>query len=158
MMFGRRALATAALMGGSTVPMPVAADASPPSGSAARQAAPSTPQGQVLRTAQRRAVDAVIWGMPLVSLDAMRQAYLRDAGAKYNDIIWWPRGSGWKNQSLTVNTTVRYMYFFCNTREDGPIVVELPPAVAGASSMEPSLMRGSCPFWISATKAQAEDI
>jgi hypothetical protein len=25
------------------------------------------------------------------------------------------------------------MYFFCNTREDGPIVVDLPPASAGAS-------------------------
>jgi hypothetical protein len=34
---------------------------------------------------------------------------------------------------LTVNTTVRYMYFFCNTRDDGPVVFELPPAVAGAS-------------------------
>jgi hypothetical protein len=63
----------------------------------------------------------------------MRQAYFRDAKAKYNDIIWWPKGAGWKNQSLTVNTSVRYMYFFCNTREDGPIVVELPSAATGAS-------------------------
>jgi hypothetical protein len=71
--------------------------------------------------------------MPILSFDAMRQAYFRDAKAKYNDIIWWPKGSGWKNQSLTVNTSVRYMYFFSNTREDGPIVVDLPSAVAGAS-------------------------
>jgi hypothetical protein len=27
---------------------------------------------------ERRAVDAVIWGMPAVSLDALRQAYFRD--------------------------------------------------------------------------------
>jgi hypothetical protein len=85
------------------------------------------------QTVYRRAVDAAIWGLPLVSLDAMRQAYFRDAKAKYNDIIWWPKGGGWKNQSLTVNTSVRYMYFFCNTRDDGPIVVELPPAAGGAS-------------------------
>src|SRR5260221_9531116 len=85
------------------------------------------------RMLERRAVEAVIWGMPIVSLDAMRQAYFRDGQAKYNDIVWWPKGSGWKNQSLTVNTSVRYMYFFCNTREDGPVVVDLPPAVAGAS-------------------------
>jgi hypothetical protein len=39
------------------------------------------------RTVQRRAVKAAIWGMPLVSVDAMRQAYFRDAGAKYNDIL-----------------------------------------------------------------------
>jgi hypothetical protein len=43
------------------------------------------------------------------------------------------KGAGWKNQSLSVNTTVRYMYFFCNTRDDGPVVVELPAAAAGAS-------------------------
>ena len=85
------------------------------------------------RTVERRAVDAVIWGTPLVSEDAMKQAYFRDAKANYNDIIWWPKFSGWKNQSLTVNTSVRYLYFFCNTRVDGPVVVDLPPAVPGAS-------------------------
>ncbi len=99
----------------------------------AQNAAPQTSRELANQTVYRRAVDAVIWGIPLVSEDAMRQAYFRDAKAKYNDIIWWPKGSGWKNQSLTVNTSVRYMYFFCNTREDGPIVVDLPPAVAGAS-------------------------
>ena len=62
------------------------------------------------RTVERRAVDAVIWGQPILSFDAMRQAYFRDAKAKYNDIIWWPKGAGWKNQSLTVNTSVRYIY------------------------------------------------
>jgi hypothetical protein len=99
----------------------------------AKSTKPITSKQLDSRTVHRRAVDAAIWGMPLVSEDAMRQAYFRDAKAKYNDIIWWPKGSGWKNQSLTVNTSVRYMYFFCNTREDGPVVVDLPPAVAGAS-------------------------
>ena len=99
----------------------------------AQTSTPFTSEELASRTIYRRAVDAAIWGMPTVSLDAMRQAYFRDAKAKYNDIIWWPKGSGWKNQSLTVNTTVRYMYFFCNTRDDGPVVLELPPAGAGAS-------------------------
>jgi hypothetical protein len=39
----------------------------------------------VRRTIERRAVEAAIWGMPLVNTDAMRQAYFRDVGAKYND-------------------------------------------------------------------------
>src|SRR6266850_8064457 len=99
----------------------------------AQKTTPLTSAELASRTVYRRAVDAAIWGMPLASEDAMRQAYFRDAKAKYNDIIWWPKGSGWKNQSLTVNTSVRYMYFFCNTREDGPVVVDLPPAVARAS-------------------------
>ena len=85
------------------------------------------------RTVERRAVDAVIWGLPLVGEDAVKQAAFRDGKAKYNDIVWWPKGGGWKNQSPTPNVNTRYMYFFINTKHDGPVVVELPPAVAGAS-------------------------
>jgi hypothetical protein len=81
----------------------------------------------------RRAIDAAIWGMPIVSFDALRQAYFRDAKAEYNDIIWWPKGSGSKNQSLTPNTTVRYMYIFINTKQHGPIVVDLPDGNASGS-------------------------
>ena len=71
---------------------------------------PLTAEDLASRTVYRRAVDAAIWGLPLVSLDAMRQAYFRDAKAKYNDIIWWPKGSGRKNQTLTANTAVRHIY------------------------------------------------
>ena len=80
------------------------------------------------RTLERRAVDAVIWGLPLVSEDAVKQAALHDGKATYNDIVWWPKGGGWKNQSPTPNVNTRYMYFFINTKQDGPVVVELPPA------------------------------
>ena len=84
------------------------------------------------RTVYRRAVDAVIWGVPAVTLDMMRQAYFRDAKASYNDIVWWPKGAGWKNQSLDVDTSVRYLYIFSNTKNDGPMVLDLPAAVARA--------------------------
>jgi hypothetical protein len=85
------------------------------------------------RMLERRAVEAVIWGMPIVSLDALRQAYLRDGKANYGDIIWWPKGNAWKNQSLTPNTSLRYLYVFCNTKERGPMVLDLPAAALGAS-------------------------
>ena len=91
-----------------------------------------SPQELQNRLVARRAVDAVIWGVPVVSLDMMRQAYFRDAKAKYNDIIWWPRGATWKNQSLATNSIVRYLFVFSNTKNDGPVVLELPPAVGGA--------------------------
>ena len=95
--------------------------------------APLTSEELVSRTVYRRAVDAVIWGLPLVSEDAVKQAAFRDGKASYNDIVWWPKGGGWKNQSPTPNVNARYMYFFINTKQDGPVVVELPPAVPGAS-------------------------
>ncbi|MCL2331300.1 MAG: DUF1254 domain-containing protein [Proteobacteria bacterium] len=79
------------------------------------------------QTIERRAVDAAIWGMPIVSMDAMRQAFFRDADAKYNDIVYWSEPSDWKTQLTTPNTTTYYVYFNFNTRE-GPIVVEIPPA------------------------------
>src|SRR5258705_12519448 len=46
----------------------------------------------VSRTVYRRAVDAVIWGLPLVGEDAVKQAAFRDGKANYNDIVWWPKG------------------------------------------------------------------
>jgi hypothetical protein len=99
----------------------------------AQSVTPYTPQELASRTIDRRAVDAVIWGVPAVNLDMMRQAYFRDAKASYNDIVWWPKGGSWKNQSLDVDTSVRYLYIFANTKVDGPIVVDVPPALAAAS-------------------------
>jgi hypothetical protein len=92
-----------------------------------------SPKALQQRMVERRAVDAVIWGLPLVGEDAVKKAYFRDGKAKFNDIVWWPKGGGWKNQSPTPNVNTRYMYFFINTKQDGPVVVELPPAVPGAS-------------------------
>lgn len=91
-----------------------------------------TPAELNSRTINRRAVDAVIWGAPAVTMDMMRQAYFRDAKASYNDIIWWPNGAGWKNQSLDVDTSVRYLYIFSDTKKDGPMVLDLPPGDASS--------------------------
>ena len=41
-----------------------------------------SPQDLARRPVERRAVEAVIWGVPLVNTDAMRQGYFRDVGAK----------------------------------------------------------------------------
>jgi hypothetical protein len=80
------------------------------------------------RTFERRATEAAIWGMPIVSVDAMRQAFLRDAGAEYNDIVYWSREADWKLRVTTPNASSRCAYIPINTR-DGPIVIDLPPAV-----------------------------
>jgi hypothetical protein len=64
--------------------------------------------------------------MPIVSFDAMRQAFFRDAKAKYGDIMFWSKPGGWKLQCLTPNTTVRYVFSFINTSQAGPVVLEIP--------------------------------
>lgn len=80
------------------------------------------------RTIERRAVEAVIWGMPLVNTDAMRQAYLRDVGAKYNDICFFSKPADWRFQVTTPNASTNYVYFNFNLK-DGPVVLEIPDAV-----------------------------
>ncbi|MFQ6574026.1 DUF1214 domain-containing protein [Pseudomonas sp. UM16] len=77
------------------------------------------------RMLERRATEAAIWGMPLANFDAMRQAYLRDAGANYNDIMYWSRPSDWKNQTTTPNHSTIYVMLFVNLKE-GPVVVDIP--------------------------------
>jgi hypothetical protein len=82
------------------------------------------------RTIERRSVEAVIWGMPIVSVDAMRQAFFRDARAKYGDIVYWSKPSDWRFQTTTPNASTRYVYFNFNTK-DGPVVFEVPPTIEG---------------------------
>ena len=43
------------------------------------------------------------------------------------------QGRRLEEPSPSPNVNTRYMYFFINTKQDGPVVVELPPAVPGAS-------------------------
>jgi len=72
-----------------------------------RRASRLSPKELANRTIYRRAVDAVIWGLPLVGEDTAKQAYFRDGKANYNDIVWWRKGGGWKNQSPTPNVNTR---------------------------------------------------
>lgn len=73
------------------------------------------------------AVEAAVWGMPIVSFDAMRQAFLRDAGAKYNDIVYWSKQADWKFQVTTPNASSWYVYIAINIK-DGPVVLDIPAA------------------------------
>jgi hypothetical protein len=83
------------------------------------------------RTLQRRAVEAVIWGMPAVNYYRMFQA-AREAKADYNQIVYWSRLPDWKNQTLTPNPDVIYLMPFINTKDVGAVVLEIPPADDGA--------------------------
>ena len=66
------------------------------------------------RTVHRRAVEAVIWGMPVVNYDLMYQAMVKAKGA-FNQIVYWSRLLDWKNQTLTPNPDAIYLMPFFNT-------------------------------------------
>jgi hypothetical protein len=80
------------------------------------------------RAIERRAVEAVIWGMPAVNYDLMLQEMLTKTPGKLNHVIYWGRPLDWKNQTLTPNPDTLYFMSFLNTRDAGPIVIEVPPA------------------------------
>jgi hypothetical protein len=101
---------------------------SPAIAQSAEQASAYPPSELTERAIERRAVEAAIWGMPIVSVDAMRQAFFRDAKAKYGDIVYWSKPSDWKNQTTTPNASNFYVYFNFNLK-DGPVVLEFPAAV-----------------------------
>jgi hypothetical protein len=90
-----------------------------------------SPAGLERRTVERRAVEAVIWGMPAVNFDLMFEAMLRTTRGGYNQVVYWSRLSDWKNQTLTPNPDAIYLMPFINTREAGPVVIEIPPADDG---------------------------
>lgn len=85
------------------------------------------------RLAHARAVEAVIWGMPVVNYDLMLQEMLTKTAGKVNQVIYWGKPLDWKNQTLTPNPDTLYFMTFLNTRDVGPIVIEIPPADANGS-------------------------
>ncbi|MGR9343657.1 DUF1254 domain-containing protein [Rhizobium leguminosarum] len=90
------------------------------------------------RLIERRAFEAVVWGMPAVNYDLMYQQML-GLGGKPNQIVYWSELFDWQNQTLTPNPDVIYLMAFFNTK-DGPVVIEIPPAgdgVINGSIMDP---------------------
>ena len=80
------------------------------------------------RVVERRAFEAVLWGMPAVNYDLMLQEMLSKTAATVNQVIYWGRPLDWKNQTLTPNPDTLYFMSFLNTKDVGPIVIEVPPA------------------------------
>ena len=70
------------------------------------------------RALHRRAVEAVIWGMPAVNAELMYKA-MADAKADFNQLTYWSRPVTSKNQTLTPNPDTIYLNPYYNTK-DGP--------------------------------------
>jgi hypothetical protein len=92
-----------------------------------------TPAQLAERTIHRRAVEAVIWGVPAVNFDVMYQAMVRDAkaGEGSNKVVYWSRLFDWKNQTLTPNPDAVYLMAFFDMKDAGPVVLEIPPSGEG---------------------------
>src|SRR5689334_17286636 len=85
------------------------------------------------RSIERRAVEAVIWGMAAVNTDLMLQEMLTKTTGKVNQIIYWGHLLDWHNQTLTPNPDAIYFMAFFNTKDVGPVVFDIPPLDTSAS-------------------------
>ncbi len=94
------------------------------------------------RTIERRAVEAAIWGMPAVNYDLMLQEMMTKTPGKVNEVIYWGQPLDWHNQTLTPNPDTLYFMTFLNTKDVGPIVIEVPPA-----GDDGSLNANFCNIW-----------
>src|SRR6516162_788086 len=83
------------------------------------------------RAIERRAVEAVNWGMSAVNFDLMYQSMVK-TGGKYNQVVYWSRLPDWKIQTLTPNLDTVYLSPFISTKDVGPVVIEIPPAEGGS--------------------------
>lgn len=110
-----------------------AAAATPANAQTACAMLPSRATGHLGRQLiHSRAVEAVIWGMPAVNTDLMRQEMLTKTSAKVGQVMYWGRPLDWHNQTLTPNPDALYFMVFFNAK-DGPIVLDLPPAESDGS-------------------------
>jgi hypothetical protein len=97
------------------------------------QAQTLSPEDLARRNIERRAVEAAVWGMPAVNTDLMRQEMLTKTGGKVNQFIYWGRPLDWRNQTLTPNPDAIYFMAFLDTKDAGPIVLEVPPGDTNGS-------------------------
>src|SRR5262249_8091730 len=83
------------------------------------------------RAIERRAVEALIWGMPAVNFDRLLQAAIQNGGGAHQGIYWsWPLDA--ENQTLTPSRdTIYFMPYYDTT--NGPMVLEIPPAERDSS-------------------------
>jgi hypothetical protein len=79
------------------------------------------------RMVERRAIEAAVWGMPIVNFQAMRDGLKKDAGVGFNDVAYNSKVQTWRLRMTTNNNTTPYIYIFWNLK-DGPVVVDIPPS------------------------------
>lgn len=77
--------------------------------------------------AVQRAAQAAIWGMPAVGIRDIVVGTRRDLGGDIGDIIYFSKPMESRHGFLTANDVTPYVVASLST-QDGPIVVEVPPA------------------------------
>ncbi len=77
--------------------------------------------------ALQRGTQAVIWGLPAVSMKSFCGSMQTQLGAKENDIVYFSKPMVSRHGFLTANNNVPYVAVCLNTK-GGPVVLDVPAA------------------------------
>src|SRR5579871_5589491 len=94
------------------------------------------------RLVRSRAVEAVIWGMPVVNYDLMLQEMLTKTPGKVNQVIYWGKPLDWHNQTLKNDLNAYSLNnITANKNADGSITVQFGGCDGKVSNCLP-IMKG----------------
>lgn len=78
---------------------------------------------------KHRAIESIVWSMPIMSSKAMQDGLERDAGVGLNDVAYFSQIQNWKIDFTTNNNTTPYIHVYWNVEKE-PMVVEIPVSTA----------------------------
>ena len=79
----------------------------------------------------QRAVQSYIWALPALNMYAMKEGSEKTFGAGYNVLPIWKDRLNAKTLVTTPNSDVIYAMGFLDLKQDGPMVIEVPPGLQG---------------------------
>jgi hypothetical protein len=79
----------------------------------------------------QRAVQTYIWALPALNMYAMKTGSEKAFGAGYNVLPIWKDRLNAKTLVTTPNSDVIYAMGYLDLKQDGPIVIEVPPGLQG---------------------------
>jgi hypothetical protein len=78
-----------------------------------------------------RAVQTYLWAMPALNMYGMKEGSEKVFGKGYNVLPIWKQRLNAKTLITTPNSDVIYALGYLDLKEDGPIVIEVPPGLQG---------------------------
>ena len=79
----------------------------------------------------QRAVQSYIWALPALNMYAMKEGSEKTFGAGYNVLPIWKDRLNAKTLVTTPNSDVIYAMGYLGLKQDGPMVIEVPPGMQG---------------------------
>ena len=79
----------------------------------------------------QRAVQSYIWALPALNMYSMKEGSEKTFGAGYNVLPIWKDRLNAKTLVTTPNSDVIYAMGFLDLKQDGPMVIEVPPGLQG---------------------------